>query len=155
MQAGRLWAGGAATALVAALTSIVGYMVIEQLLGIEVLGPAWGWFGGSQVATLAVHAGFSALVATALVHLLSLTTPRPLAFFGWIASLMVVVATLWPFTVSADLGSKAGSALIYLIVGIAIISLVTGVARTARVVDARQYGPRPGGSPPPADYWPR
>ena len=46
-----------------------------------------------------------AMVATALAHVLALTTPRPRAFFSWIVGLVTVVGVVLPF---ASDGSRAG-----------------------------------------------
>ena len=79
-----------------------------------------------------MSAGVAARGATALVHVLMLTTPRALSFFGWIMGLLTIVVTLTPFVTDESMESKIGSALIYLVIGIAITSLISGVARTAR-----------------------
>jgi hypothetical protein len=71
-----------------------------------------------------------------------LTTPRALSFFGWIMGLLTIVVTLTPFVTDESMESKIGSALIYLVIGIAITSLISGVARTARRRAA--IGGRPG-----------
>lgn len=131
MNTGKLWAGGVATALVAALTAVVGYMIVENILDIAFVTPALGQFGGSQISSLALHAAIAALVATGLAQLLYLGTPRALSFFTWIAGLVTAVVVLWPFTIDTTIQSKVASALVYLVVGIAIISLVGGVARSA------------------------
>jgi hypothetical protein len=46
VDSGRLWAGGIASAVVAALAGVVGFLVVRGLFGIPVLAPAadgaWG-----------------------------------------------------------------------------------------------------------------
>ncbi|MGV9748070.1 DUF6069 family protein [Rhodococcus zopfii] len=130
VDAKRLWAGGAATALVAGLTAAVGLLLVRDVLGIPVITSALE-LGNSQVTTIVGHAVVAALIATALLHLLILTTPRATSFFGWICVLATITAALWPFTVSATLASKLGSGMIHLVVGIAIYTLLSGVAATA------------------------
>ncbi|WP_068154324.1 DUF6069 family protein [Rhodococcus phenolicus] len=130
VDAKRLWAGGAATALVAGLTAAVGLLLVRDVLGIPVITSALQ-LGNSQVTTIVGHAIVAALIATALLHLLILTTPRATTFFGWICILATITAALWPFTVSATLAAKIGSGTIHLVVGIAIYSLLSGVAATA------------------------
>ena len=73
-------------------------------------------------------AAAAALVATGLVHLLMLSTPRPLTFFGWIIGLATVLAVLVPFSTAAPLTAKAATAVVDLVLGIAIGSLISGVA---------------------------
>ncbi|KJF20244.1 hypothetical protein CJ178_09825 [Rhodococcus sp. ACPA4] len=131
VNATRLWAGGAATALVAALTAVVGLLIVRGLLDTPVITPATT-LGNSQTGSLAVGAAVAALVATALLHVLIVSTPRASNFFGWIGMLATIAATLWPFTVAATTASKIGSAAIYFTIGIAIVSLLTGVAASAR-----------------------
>jgi Family of unknown function (DUF6069) len=135
--AGRLWAGGAATAIVAALIVVVGISLCRGVFGVPVPVPTYSG-GVSEVAYVLLAAG-AAVLATALLHLLLVTAPRPLAFFGWIVFLATVVAVLAPFTNSilgsaghvALLNSKLATAAINLAAGIAIGTLLTGVARSA------------------------
>ncbi|GAB2644963.1 DUF6069 family protein [Prescottella soli] len=132
VDAKRLWSGGVATALVAALAAVVGLLVVRGLLDIAVITPDTT-FGESQVTTIAGYAIVAALLATALLHLLMVSTPRATSFFGWIGILATVAVALWPYTVYASTDSKIGSSLIYLVVGIAIVTLLSGVAGTARI----------------------
>ncbi|KAF0965234.1 DUF6069 family protein [Rhodococcus sp. T7] len=130
----------------AALAAVVGYMVVNGLFATPVLSPPWWRIGESQVSSLALHAALAALLATALVHLLSMTTPRPLVFFSWITALVTIAVALWPFTVEATTATRLGSALIYLVIGMVIISLVGGAANSARIV------PTPPPYPPSSPY---
>ncbi|MFD6893125.1 DUF6069 family protein [Rhodococcus sp. NPDC060086] len=130
VDAKKLWAGGAATAVVAALAAVVGLLVIRGLLDVPVTTPEI-LFGRSQAANLAVFAAIAALVATGLLHLLMVSTPRATSFFSWICTLATVAVALWPFMFDATLASKVCSALLYLVVGTAIVSLLSGVARSA------------------------
>jgi len=134
-----LWAGGAAAALVAALIAVVGVVVARGLFDIPVLAPKGkGTFGDASTLGLALGAAVAALLATALIHVLLLYTPRPFAFFGWIVTLVTAVATLVPFSVDARLAAQLATAVINLLIGIAIGTLVSGVA-------ARSLRPRPAG----------
>ncbi|MFD4369877.1 DUF6069 family protein [Rhodococcus sp. NPDC058521] len=128
----RLWTGALASAVVAALVAIVGYMVVDRLLEIPVVTPAWNWVGNTPMTTIAVHAAAAALIAAALLQLLTWTTPQPQTFFNWIATLATAVAALWPFAVDATTESRVGSGVIYLVVGLTIVSLTNGVASSAR-----------------------
>jgi hypothetical protein len=80
-------------------------------------------------ASRAVDAGrlWTGGVATGLL----LTTPRPLQFFAWIVALATIAAALAPFLTDADLDEKVATSAIYLAIGIAIGSLLSGVARSA------------------------
>jgi uncharacterized membrane protein len=76
-------------------------------------------------------AAVAALVATGLMHLLLVSTPRPFRFFTWIISLLTLLAVLAPFMTNAKLATQVATAAIGLLIGIAIGSLVTGAARSA------------------------
>jgi hypothetical protein len=72
-----------------------------------------------------------ALFATAIMHLLLLSTPRPRTFYTWIAGLATVIAVVFPFSTTAPLSQKAATALVNLVLGFAIGSLVSGVSMRA------------------------
>jgi hypothetical protein len=132
VDAGRLWAGGLATAGVAALASMVGFLIARGLFGVPVLAPARdGAWGGVSTPLYALCAGFAALVATGLIHVLLLTTPTPYQFFAWIMGLAIAAGVLAPFMSGATLSAKIVTAVINLTVGVAVWSLVAGVARNA------------------------
>jgi hypothetical protein len=132
VNAGRLWAGGAATAVVAALIAIVGILVGRGLFGVDVLAPKGaGVWGDADTLWYALGAAGCALVATGLMHLLLTFTPKPMRFFGWVMTLATVMAMLAPFITEKDLGSRLFTAGLNLILGIAIGSLVAGSARSA------------------------
>jgi Na+/phosphate symporter len=156
INVGRLWSGGIATAVVAALIVVAGVYIARGILGIPVLAPATaGNLGTSATAVYAVFAAGCALLATGLLHLLLAGAPRPLAFFVWITALSDVVAVAAPFGQTAPLSSKVFTAIINLILGVAIISLLCGVARSSVTRANRRevpegYGPLGRGSVPPA-----
>ena len=128
VNVGRLWAGGVATAIVAGLAVVVGVLIARGLLDIPVLAPGKdGSLGDSTTTLYAVLAAGCALAATALLHLLLVATPRPFAFFTWITGLAVVATAVAPFTQDAALSSKVFTATMNVIVGIAVISLLSGV----------------------------
>jgi Family of unknown function (DUF6069) len=132
VDAARLWTGGLATALVAALVAVVGVLIARGLLDIPVLAPdREGALGDSTTARLAILAAVAALAATGLMHLLLLSTPRPFRFFTWIVSLLTLVAVLAPFMTDAELDTQVATAAIALVIGMAIGSLVSGAARSA------------------------
>jgi hypothetical protein len=146
VDAGRLWTGGLASAVVAALVAVVGVVIARGLFDVPVLAPTGeGTLGDASTARLAVLAALAALaalLATGLMHLLLVSTPRPFRFFAWIVALLVVVAVLAPFTTGASLDTKVATAAINLAIGLAIGSLVPGVARSAIRLGS--------GRPPPA-----
>ena len=95
VDAGRLWTGGVATALVAALVAVVGLLICRGLLNVPVLAPTdEGTFGNANTFRLAGLAALAALLATGLLHLLLLSTPQPGQFFTWIVALATVAAVV-------------------------------------------------------------
>jgi hypothetical protein len=134
VDAGQLWAGGIATAVVAALVAIVGTLLCRWLFNIPILAPRRdGAYGNVHTTDLVLAAGGAALIATALAHLLLLSTPRPMTFFGWIVGLATLVVVLFPFSTTAPLSEKAATAGVDLVIGFAIGSLVGSVgARSVR-----------------------
>ena len=144
VNAGRLWAGGAATAVVAALIAVVGILVGRGLFDVAVLAPKGdGVWGDASTFWYALGAAVLSLVATGLMHLLLLFTPRPMLFFGWVMVLATVVAMLAPFVTDNDLGSRLFTAGLNLVLGVAIGSLVAGSARAAVRSPPAQRAPRP------------
>jgi uncharacterized membrane protein YGL010W len=132
VDAGRLWAGGAATAVVAALVALVGVLVGDVLLDLGMVEPPLLPIGGSFAARYALTAAALALVATALAHLLVVTTPRPRAFFSWIVGLATVVGVVLPFAGDGSFGGELATALVDLVLGLCILSLLSSVlARTS------------------------
>jgi Family of unknown function (DUF6069) len=125
----RLWAGGAATAIVAALVALVGVLVCRWLVKVPVLAPANdGAFGDVHTIGLILISIGGALAATGLMHLLMETTLRPRLFFGWIVGLVTLIAVMFPFGTTAALDAKIAAALVNLAIGVAIGTLVGGVA---------------------------
>lgn len=142
VDAGRLWAGGVATAVVAALIAVVGIVLTRGLFGVSVLAPKGaGVWGDASTAWYACGAAFAGLAATALIHVLLMFTPRPMVFFGWLMALATAAAVLTPFTTDQALASKLATALLNLVLGVAIGSLVAGSARNARRTAAVHAAP--------------
>lgn len=131
VDAQRLWAGGSATAVVAGFTVVTGVLVARGVFHVPVSAVRATSFAGLAVISYAARAAACALLATALLHVLLASVPRPFAFFGWITALAAVAAAATPFTQSAPLASQVGTALINIAVGTAVLRLLPGVARTA------------------------
>ena len=129
VDASRLWAGGAASAIVSALTALVGVLACRWLFNLSVLAPHQGGaFGAVHPTALILVAFAAALIATGLVHLLMVSTARPLMFFGWIVGLMTTIMAIFPFSTTAALDAKIATALVNLAIGAVIGMLVSGVA---------------------------
>lgn len=142
VDANRLWAGGLATAVVAALIALVGLLIVRVVLRIALLAPEEaGAFGDGDTVVLCLSAAAAALAATGLVHLLLLATPRPLSYFAWIVGLLTVVAVVLPL-LSDRPPAIALQSVIHLVIGLAIGSLVAGAARSALRVRRAPYDQR-------------
>jgi Family of unknown function (DUF6069) len=129
VDARQLWSGGAATAVVAALIALVGILVCRWLFNVPLLAPRQdGAWGDASTAGYAFAAAAAALAATAIMHLLLMATPRPLVFFNWIMALGTVVAVAYPFGTTAPLSQQVATAVINLVLGATIGSLLNGTA---------------------------
>jgi hypothetical protein len=135
VAASRLWAGGVATACVAALVAAVGVLLFSSVLDIKIVRlPVLLPITDSLALNYAATAFVLALVATGLAHLLVITTPRPRVFFGWIVGLVTVAAMVMPFAFDASAASKISTALINMIIGIAIGTSVSAVLSRTVIV---------------------
>jgi hypothetical protein len=127
-----LWSGGVATAVVAALIALVGILVCRWLFNVPILSPRGeGAWGNASTVGYVFAAAACALVATALMYLLLLTTPYPRVFFGWIIGLATVVAVVFPFSSTAPMSQKIATGLLNLVLGVAIGTLIAEVSRRA------------------------
>jgi Family of unknown function (DUF6069) len=132
VNAGRLWAAGVATALVCALIGLVGVLVVRAVFKVALYAPEEASaVGDIDTGLLCLAAAAAALVATGLVHLLLLSTPRPLAYFAWIIALCTLAAVVVPFLSVTPLSVAVAMAVIHLIIGLAIGSLISSAARAA------------------------
>ena len=66
-------------------------------------------------------------------------SPRPLAYLGWIIGLVTAAAVVTPFLSNRPTGVALAQALIYLVIGLAIGSLVPGAAASAMRSSRRRY----------------
>ena len=164
LDARRLWAGGVATAVVAALLAVVGLLIARGIFEVEVLAPKGeGVWGNASTTTYAIVAAAVALLATGLMHLLSVATPAPGQFFGWIMVLVTLIAVVLPLTLTVTPSAKIATALINLVIGLVIATVVNTMAASARTARRRRVanGPAPtrpwtqDPPPPPTTYYDR
>lgn len=147
LDAARLWSGGIATAIVAALIAVVGILLARGVLDVPVLAPKGeGVWGNASTATYAIVSAAIALAGTGLMQLLSVTTPRFQTFFTWIMVLLTLIAVVVPLSLPVEWEHKLATAIINVVIGIAITSILNGVTRSAY----RVRRPPPGGAPGPA-----
>ena len=134
-DAAQFWAGAAATAVVAALIALVGILVSRWALNIPILAPTGdGAWGNAHTGEYVLLAALAALVAAGVLYLLELGAPAPRVFFGWIVGLATLAAVVYPFSTSAPMEQKTATAIVNLILGVAIASLLSAVsARAIRI----------------------
>ncbi len=140
----RLWAGGVATALVAAGIAFVGVLIINSIfeVGIQTAGRS-GALVDNASTVIPIAAGIAALASTALLHLLLMTTPRPASFFSAIAVLVIVVLILQVFLADGTVSAHIATGILYAAIGVAIVSMLSGVSATSvRPVDRGGWGGR-------------
>jgi hypothetical protein len=143
VDAGKLWSGGAASAVVTGLLALTGVLISRWLFDLPVLAPKGdGTYGDVRTTAFVLAAAGGALAATGLVHLLMLAVPRPLLFFGWIIALVTAIVVAYPFSTSAALDAKIATAIVDLVIGVATGVLVGGAASRSRT-----YPGLPGGGP--------
>jgi hypothetical protein len=132
LDAGRLWTGGLATAVVAALIGLVSVLVVRVLAtNVPQIPAAAGLHTANAAVLLCTIAAVAALAATGLAHLLLVSTPRPMAYLGWIVGLATAAAAVLPLTVGLPLAAAVAEGVINLVIGLAIGSLVAGAAYSA------------------------
>src|ERR1700741_4377946 len=138
----RLWSGGVATAVVAALFAVVGILLSRGVLDVPVLSPKGeGVWGNANTLNYALVSGAVALAATGLLQVLSVTTPRFTTFFTWIMVLLTAIAVVVPLSLPVPWSHKLATAAINLVIGIAITAILNGVARSALRRPRRPDGP--------------
>jgi len=132
VQASVLWAGGVATAVVAALVAAIGELVFEAILDVplvEILNR--GTTTWTDRASYWLGAAVLALLATGLMHLLVVAVPQPTRFFTWVLVLTAAVLVAAPFAYDEPRTSQIATAVTGLCVAISIGALLPGVARRA------------------------
>ncbi|MEV0894910.1 hypothetical protein [Promicromonospora sp. NPDC050262] len=126
LEVGRYWAGALATMLVAALIGLAASFILEEVLNLEIQPQADLLSTGSDLMAWVVAGALFALLAAIVLYLLVLSTPRPRAFFGWVVALATVILAMVPFAGQADLVPAVLAAIVWVIIGSAVYSLLTG-----------------------------
>ncbi|MEU1626701.1 DUF6069 family protein [Streptomyces sp. NPDC020096] len=140
IDAGRLWGGGFATAVVAGLLTEVGILIARGLLHLAIFAPEGdGLWGDANTTSYAVGAGVIALAATGLLHFLLATTPSATVFFGWIMALLTVVAVVIPLNVIGTRTELIATTVLNLLVGLVVTTLLISTAAGARARMRHQY----------------
>ena len=130
LDTGQFLAAGVAVAAVAGVAGWVVYLVGQAFSDGEIRVPPNPGATGTEVLTGATvfRTGLLAgLIATALLWVLLLLVPQPTRFFGWIVSLLTIAAVLVPFTYHMTTPSKIWVALINLVIGLVVLTLLLGI----------------------------
>ena len=124
----------AATAVVSALIGLLGALVARDILNLDLRLPTWV-LGGNDVWRFTILGGVSAIIAGALLELLFVATPTPTRFFSWIVGLLTAAAAILPFSQGGTTGEQAATAVIVILIGVSLLSILPGVAaRTMRPI---------------------
>jgi Family of unknown function (DUF6069) len=135
----RLWTGGGATTLIVALIVLVGVLV-SRVAGVPGLaGDETGTLATVLLAGYAVMWAGTTLLLTGALHLLLLLVPRPLQRFALVASALVLMAVVAPFTAGTSHVAALAAALINLVAGVTAEVLLLRVGRTAFQEGRRRY----------------
>jgi hypothetical protein len=133
LDAPRLWTGGLATAVVAALVALVGTLVGQVLFRIAPVSTlTTHTVDATATGVLCLLAAAAALAATGVAHLLLVSTPNPLGYLSWIIGLSTAAAVVLPLIGTLPIAAAAATAVVHLVIGLAIGSLVVGTAATVR-----------------------
>jgi hypothetical protein len=138
VDATGLWTGGLATAAVAALVGLVGTLVVRVLFQLApVATQTVHSFDPAGAGMLCLLAAVAALAATGIAHLLLVSTPEPLVYLGWIVGLATATTTVLPLLSGLPMVAAIAAAVVNLVIGLAIGSLVVGAAGSALRVRIR------------------
>ena len=137
LEVGRFWAGALATVVVCALIGLVAAFLLGEVFELDLQSPPDLFGSGSDMVAWTVMGGLFALIASVVLHLLVMSTPRPRTFFGWVVALATVILAAAPFAGDFEAVPAALAALVWIIIGIATWSLLTGVL--GRTLVRRQY----------------
>jgi len=151
IDAGRLWAAGVATSLIAALAALVVFLFAEGVFDVDLRVQELGGGGRSDLTwvQVVVAAFLAGIVATAVLHAFLVFVPRPTVFFGWLAVLATAAACLVPLTMDVSNEVKYWLVGMYVVVGLVVISLLLAITRWVVVEEPRLTGPASQAPPPP------
>jgi hypothetical protein len=126
LEVGRFWAGALATTLVAALIGLAADFILEEVLNLEIQAQADVFGTGSDLMAWVLAGALFALASAAVLYLLVMSTPRPRSFFGWVVALATVILAAVPFAGQFELIPAILAAIVWIIIGSAVYSLLTG-----------------------------
>jgi hypothetical protein len=125
----RFWVGAGLTAAIAAMSALVGLLLIRSVLDIPVL------VSSSHPLDVTAYALVTAAIvigASALYNLMLHVAPHPTTYYGALAAVGTALAVLLPFTVPVAIVSQAALAALNLLIGLVIAFLIPMAAVRAR-----------------------
>ncbi|MFE5336155.1 DUF6069 family protein [Isoptericola sp. NPDC056573] len=136
LDRGRFWSGAAVTVVVCAVLGLAASVVFDSAFDVGLLGPSRLVPDAPGLAWALTGALF-ALLAAMVLQLLVRVVPRPRMFFGWLVALVTVILAALAFTGSGDGASAVVTALVWIVVGIAVSAMLNGVLGRTLVRPAR------------------
>jgi hypothetical protein len=147
VDSARLWTGGTAAALAVGLLVLLGVLVSRAAGVPNLAGDESGTLATSIVASYAVMWAVTTLLLTGVLHALPVLTPQPLRVFPWVATTLVLLAVVAPFTVGGSRAAELAGALINLAAGGVAGVLLLRIGRVA-MHDSRRVLARVASRPP-------
>lgn len=126
LDRGRFWSGAAVTVVVCAVLGLAASVVFDSAFDVGLLGPS-RLVPDAPGLAWALTAALFALLAAVVLQLLVRVVPRPRMFFGWLVALVTVILAALAFTGGGGAGSAVVTALVWILVGIAVSAMLTGV----------------------------
>ncbi|MDL9937093.1 hypothetical protein QSJ18_10100 [Gordonia sp. ABSL1-1] len=130
MYAGGVVMTGVVTGLAAWLAAWIIRAIVEQ---VNATGKYGIWNPVSRDEYWFAVVGFGcALAAGALWYVLQIITPSPDQFYRWIVGLLVAAAVVIPLILSDQVSVKIGTAVMHLIIGIPVLTLIPTMGHKSR-----------------------
>ncbi|MFE5291941.1 hypothetical protein ACFQ8T_07160 [Isoptericola sp. NPDC056618] len=126
LDRGRYWSGAAVTVVVCAVLGLAASVVFDSAFDVGLLGPSRLVPGAPGLAWALTGALF-ALLAAVVLQALVRVVPRPRMFFGWLVALVTVILAALAFTGPGDAASALVTALVWIVMGVAVSAMLNGV----------------------------
>lgn len=77
----------------------------------------------------------AALLGGALWYLLQIATPAPNQFYRWVVGLLIAASVVIPLALSAEISTGIGTAIMHLIIGLPVLTLIPTMGNASRRKD--------------------
>ncbi|MCA5894796.1 hypothetical protein LEP48_15760 [Isoptericola sp. NEAU-Y5] len=119
----RYWAGAVVTVVVCGLIGLAASVIFDQAFDVGLLDVV----GGSSSLAWAMTGALFGLLAAVVLQVLVMVAPRPRMFFGWLVAVVTVILAVTPFTGNPDAVPAVVTALVWIVLGLATSSMLSGV----------------------------